>query len=81
MLASGTILDEGLVYFDARCSYRFPTLEIRACGFCLDVRDAVLVAAPCRGLVETAATGWAAGEPAPPVPTAVLRLATWQAAR
>lgn len=81
MLGSGTILDEGMVYFDARCSHRFPTVEIRASDVCLDVRDAVLVAALCRGLVETAAEEWAAGEPTPPVPTALLRLATWQAAR
>jgi carboxylate-amine ligase len=81
MLASGTILDEGMVYFDARCSHRFPTVEIRAPDVCLDVRDAVLVAALCRGLVETAAEEWAAGEPTPPVPTALLRLARWQAAR
>ena len=81
MLASGTILDEGMVYYDARCSHRFPTVEIRAADVCLDVRDAVLVAALCRGLVETAAEEWAAGEPPPPVPAALLRLATWQAAR
>jgi carboxylate-amine ligase len=81
MLTSGTILDEGMVYLDARCSYRFPTVEIRAPDVCLDVRDAVLVAALGRGLVETAAEEWAAGEPPLPVPTALLRLATWQAAR
>lgn len=81
MLASDVILDEGMVYFDARCSRRYPTVEIRAADVCLDVRDAVLVAALCRGLVETAAEEWAAGKPPPPVPTALLRLATWQAAR
>lgn len=81
MLASETILDEGMVYFDARCSHRFPTIEVRAPDVCLDVRDAVLVAALCRGLVETAAAEWAADQEAPPVPAAVLRLATWQAAR
>jgi carboxylate-amine ligase len=81
MLASDVILDEGMVYFDARCSHRFPTVEIRVADVCLDVRDAVLLAALCRGLVETAAEEWAAGKPPPPVPTALLRLATWQAAR
>lgn len=81
MLASGTVLDEGMVYFDARCSHRYPTVEIRVADVCLDVRDAVLHAALCRGLVETAAEQWAAGEPPPPVPAAMLTLATWQAAR
>ncbi len=40
-----------------------------------------MLAAICRGLVETAAQEWAAGTEAPDVPTAMLRLATWQAAR
>lgn len=81
LLASGVILDEGMIYFDARCSHRYPTVEIRVPDVCLDVRDAVLVAALCRALVETSAQEWAAGQPPPPVPTAQLRLATWQAAR
>ena len=81
LLASGVILDEGMLYFDARCSHRYPTVEIRMPDVCLDVRDAVLIAALCRALVETSAEEWAAGEPPPPVPTALLRLATWQAAR
>jgi glutamate---cysteine ligase / carboxylate-amine ligase len=81
MIATGVLLDEGMVYFDARPSYRYPTLEIRVADVCLDVRDAVLVAALCRGLVDTTAAQWSAGEPAPPVPTAMLRLATWQASR
>lgn len=81
MLASGVLLDEGMVYSDARCSHRYPTVEIRAADVCLDVRDTVLVAALCRGLVQTAAEQWADGEPAPSVPTALLRLATWQAGR
>ena len=81
MIATGVLLDEGMVYFDARPSHRWPTLEIRVADVCLDVRDAVLVAALCRGLVETAAAQWSAGEAPPAVPTPMLRLATWQASR
>lgn len=81
MLASGVILDEAMLYLDARCSRRYPTVEIRVADVCLDVRDTVLVAALVRGLVETAAEEWAAGVPVPPVPTALIRMATWQAAR
>lgn len=81
MLDTGTILDQGMLYFDARLSHRYPTVEIRAMDVCLDGGDTVLIAALCRGLVETAARQWAAGEAAPPVPTPLLRLATWQAAR
>ena len=79
MLASGVLLDEGMVYFDARISHRYPTVEIRIADVCLDARDAILVAALCRGLVDTAAQQWVADDPAPPVSTSMLRLATWQA--
>jgi carboxylate-amine ligase len=81
MVESGVLLDEAMVYFDARVSFRYPTVEIRAADVCLDTGDAVLVAALCRGLVETAARQWRSGEPAPQVPTALLRLASWQAGR
>lgn len=77
MLATGVLLDQGMVYFDARVSHRYPTIEIRVADVCLDVRDAVLLAALCRALVETEAQ---ATDDAvlPSVP--VLRLARWQAA-
>ena len=81
MVASGVLLDEGMVYLDARLSAEYPTLEIRIADVCLDVGSTVLLAALCRGLVDTAAEQWRAGEPAPDVPTALLRLGSWQAAR
>jgi carboxylate-amine ligase len=81
MLASEVLLDEGMVYFDARLSPRYPTVEIRATDVCLDPVDAVLVGALCRGLVEASARSWRHGEPPSTVPTAVLRLATWQAGK
>ena len=79
MLESGVLLDEGMVYFDARLSAHYPTVEIRVADVCMDVQDAVLLAALCRGLVGTASAQWSAGDPPPPVPTPMLRLATWQA--
>ncbi|MCM3659948.1 glutamate--cysteine ligase [Georgenia satyanarayanai] len=81
MLATGVVLDEGMVYLDARPSRTYPTLEFRAADVCQDPRDAVVVAALCRALVQTAAEEWDAGKAAPPVPTQMLRLATWQASR
>lgn len=80
MVASGVLLDDGMVYFDARLSHRYPTVEIRVADVCPDLADTMVVAAVCRGLVETASRAATAGEPAPDVPTALLRLATWQAA-
>jgi carboxylate-amine ligase len=81
MLRTGTILDEGMIYFDARLSHHYPTVEIRIPDVCLMADDAVLVAALAAALVETAARDWRAGRPAPPVRTEQLRLATWRAAR
>ena len=81
LLATGTVLDEGMVYFDARLARAYPTVEIRVADVCLRAEDAVLVAALARGLVETAARSWEQGEPAPDVRTEVLRLSTWRASR
>jgi carboxylate-amine ligase len=57
LAASGTILDTGMVYFDARLSARYPTVEVRVADVCLDPADAVLLAALVRGLAETALAG------------------------
>jgi carboxylate-amine ligase len=81
MVGSGVLLDDGMVYFDARLSHRYPTVEVRVADVCGDVEDALVVAALCRALVDTGAAAWRRGEPAPDVPTALLRLATWQAGR
>jgi carboxylate-amine ligase len=81
MIATGSLLDEGMVYFDARLSRHYPTVEVRVPDVCLDVDDAVLVAALARGLVDTAAAQWRGGVPAVAVPTTLLRLATWRASR
>lgn len=81
LLGSGTLLDEGMVYFDARLSRRYPTVEVRVADVCLDTRDTGLIAALVRGLVETAARDWADGLPPPAAGTVLLRLAMWRAAR
>lgn len=81
MLATGVIADRGMIYFDARLSHRYPTLEIRAADVCLDARDTVLIAALCRALVESASQEWREGLDAPAVSSALVRLATWQAGR
>lgn len=81
LLATGTLLDEGMLYFDARLSYHQPTVEVRLADVCLHPEDAVLLAALVRGLVETAARAWRAGEPPPQARTELLRLASWRAGR
>ncbi|MFE0508499.1 glutamate--cysteine ligase [Streptomyces sp. NPDC058964] len=81
MIATGTLLDEGMVYFDARLSERYPTVEIRAADVCLHAETTVLVAALTRGLVEQAARAWRAGTEPPERSVSLLRLAAWRAAR
>lgn len=81
LLGSGTLLDEGMIYFDARLSRHHPTVEVRVADVCLDHGDAVLLAALVRALVETAAREWEAGTPPEPVRTELLRVATWRAGK
>ena len=81
LLESGTILDEGMVYFDARLSARYPTVEVRVADVSADVRNAVLQAALARALVETMAGRWRAGEPSLNIRASLLRVAAWRAAR
>lgn len=80
-VASGVLLDHAMVYFDARLSQRYPTVEVRVTDVCLRAGDAVLVAALCRGLVETAARTWRRHAPAPDVSSELLRIASWRASR
>jgi carboxylate-amine ligase len=81
MVDSGVLLDEGMIYFDARLSRRYSTVEVRIADVCLLADDAVLLAALVRALVETAARAWRAGEPPPAVRGELLRLACWRASR
>src|SRR3954447_11254216 len=81
VLATGTVLDTGMVYFDARLSTTWPTVEVRTADVALRVEDAVTLAGIVRGLVETAARNARAGNPPPDVPAPVLRVATWRAGR
>jgi len=81
MLAAEVTLDAGMVYFDARLSAHAPTVETRIADVCLLPGDAAVVAVLVRALVETAAAEWRAGVPVDPVPTSMLRLASWRASR
>ncbi|MFE9250996.1 glutamate--cysteine ligase [Streptomyces sp. NPDC007088] len=81
MVASGVIRDKGMVYFDARLSHRYPTVEVRVADVCLDPSTPVVLAALTRALVDTAAEEWRAGTPAPTTGVPLLRLAAWRSAR
>jgi carboxylate-amine ligase len=74
----GAALDDGMLYYDARLSASYPTVEIRVSDTCTEVDDAVLAAALARALVETVAETTHPGEP---VRSDLLRAAWWRAAR
>ena len=81
MVATGTLIDPGMVYFNARLSERYPTIEIRIADVCLRADDTALIAALARALVETEATATREARAAPRVRTELLRLAAWRASR
>jgi len=81
MVSTGTLLDTGMVYFDARLSEHYPTVEIRIADVCLYADDAVLIAALSRALVETEARRWRSGHGSPHPRIEMLRLAAWRASR
>jgi glutamate---cysteine ligase / carboxylate-amine ligase len=80
LVDTGVILDMGMLYLDARVSRKHPTVEVRVADVCLDARDAAVIAALVRALVDTAVAEWHAGIEPAAVPSAALRLAEWQAA-
>jgi glutamate---cysteine ligase / carboxylate-amine ligase len=79
LLETGVILDEGMIYFDARISRNHPTVEVRVADVCLRAEDAALIAVLVRALVETASLEMLDGVEPTAVPTALLRMASWQA--
>jgi glutamate---cysteine ligase / carboxylate-amine ligase len=81
LIRGGVALDEAAIYFDARVSARYPTVEIRVADVSTDVTRAVVIAALCRGLVEQVLQSWRGGEPAPPIRAEYLHAAGWSAAR
>ncbi|MFJ9078773.1 glutamate--cysteine ligase [Streptomyces sp. NPDC102278] len=81
LISSGVIADRGQLYWQARLSERYPTVEIR----CLDVQlradDAVMLAGVVRALVEVAIADEKAGAASPVCPPELLQAANWHAAR
>ena len=81
LLDSGAARDDGMLYLDARLSAGQPTVEIRVCDVCTDPALAVGVAVLARGLVETSAREWRAGQAPAPWRAEALRAASWRASR
>ncbi|PRY52957.1 carboxylate-amine ligase [Knoellia remsis] len=79
VLETGAAFDDGMLYYDARLSASYPTVEIRVTDVCPDPDVSVAVAALCRALVTTAVDRGPVG-PGAPTSTA-LRASGWRAAR
>lgn len=74
----GAALDPGMIYYEARLSASYPTIEVRVADTCTDVDDAMVNVALTRALVATCANA----EPSGSVwRSDVLRAAWWRAAR
>ncbi len=81
LVESGAALDDGMIYFDARLSAKYPTLEFRVADVCVRTADAVTLAGLCRALVEGSARGVLPAVPGPAGRVEVVRAANWRAAR
>jgi carboxylate-amine ligase len=81
LIASGVMLDRGMIYWYARPSEHCPTLEVRVADVNADLDTVVLLAALVRGLAATLLEAVRADEPAPGFPDRLLQAAHWRAAR
>ncbi|KZM72549.1 glutamate--cysteine ligase [Nocardia terpenica] len=81
MLASGTILDRKMVYWDVRPSTTYPTVEIRISDVPATVEETALLATLVHATVLTARDALAHGRTAPPVAPELLHAAYWRAAQ
>jgi carboxylate-amine ligase len=81
LIRRGAALDERSVYFLARLSPRYPTVEVRIADVCLDAGTAVLAAGLTRALVATALAEARRGTPVPAAPARQVAAALAAAAR
>ena len=81
LVDTGTVVDDGQIYWDVRLSANHPTLEFRVADTCTTVDEAVLHAALVRALATTAKHDAEAGIATPRVRPERLRAAKWRAAR
>jgi glutamate---cysteine ligase / carboxylate-amine ligase len=81
LIRRGAALDASSIYFLARLSPRYPTVEIRVADVCLDPGTTVLLAGLTRALVATALAEARRGTPVVAVPPAWVGAALTAAAR
>ncbi|MFI1970561.1 carboxylate-amine ligase [Streptomyces cinnamoneus] len=81
LIRTGAISDVAQVYWQARLSHRYPTLEVRCFDVQLRADEAAMFAGVVRALAATALKEEAAGVPVPHCLPEVLYAASWHAAR
>lgn len=81
ILRTGIVPGESRIYWDARRSARFPTVEFRVADAVHTVAEAVAIAGLLRALVRTVLADHDAGVPLRGTPDGTLRQAGWLAAR
>jgi carboxylate-amine ligase len=81
LIASGTISDPKMIYFEVRPSAHLPTLELRVTDACPDVDTVVLLAGLFRALVRRELEAYWADTPMTPSRPPLHRAAMWRAAR
>ncbi|WP_329395926.1 carboxylate-amine ligase [Streptomyces melanogenes] len=81
LITAGAVSDSGQLYWHARLSERYPTIEVRCLDVQVRVDEAVMLAGIIRALVATAIREHKDGEPVPECPLELLQAATWRAAR
>ncbi|RIV40057.1 carboxylate-amine ligase [Micromonospora radicis] len=80
LITAGIMLDASMVYWYARPSASYPTVEVRVGDVCPTVDDAVLVAALVRALVDTMIDRVRGGIPPARIRDCLVAAAHWRAA-
>ena len=81
LIGRGAAVDEQSIYYFARLSPRYPTVEVRVADVCLDTGATVLLAGLTRALIATALAEARRGTPVPTVPAGRVSAALGAAAR
>lgn len=82
LVASGIIIDPGMVTWVARLSERYPTVELRIADAQLDAAESVSFALLVRGIVERSLADWTSGDDVEwPARADEVEGAMWLAAR
>ncbi|TCB90710.1 YbdK family carboxylate-amine ligase [Micromonospora zingiberis] len=80
LITAGIMLDAAMVYWYARPSVTYPTVEVRVGDVCPSVDDTVLVAALVRALVATMIERVRTGVPPARIRNCLVAAAHWRAA-